>query len=103
MRIARVIGKVTLNSQLPDLQPGSYLIVRPYDRAALAGAGDGTDESEVLYDCLSAREGDLVGLVEGREASAPFYPQKVPYNAYNACILEAVNFQPVLDVPDSPH
>ena len=103
MRIARVIGKVTLNSRLPELQPGSYLIVRPCNRAARAGVGDGNDESEVLYDCLSAREGDLVGLVEGREATAPFYPEKVPYNAYNACILETVNFQPILDVPDSPH
>ena len=98
MRIARVVGKVTLNRQLPELQPGSYLIVRPYNRGTLAGKNPGNDETEVLYDCLAAGLGDLVGLVEGREATAPFYPEKVPYNAYNACILDTVDFQPVLGV-----
>ena len=100
MRISRVIGKVTLNQQLPELQPGSYLIVRPYNRGSLAGRNDGNDETLVLYDCLAAREGDLVGLVEGREATVPFWPQKVPYDCYNACILEQVNFQPILEVTE---
>ncbi len=100
MRIARVIGKVTLSSQLPELRPGSYLIVRPCNRGTLAGKNDGNEESEVLYDCLAAGEGDLVGLVEGREANAPFYPDKVPYSAYNACILDSVEFDPILDVPE---
>jgi hypothetical protein len=50
----------------------------------------------VLWDCLAAREGDLVGLVEGREAAVPFWPRKVPYDSYNACILDTVDFEPVL-------
>ena len=100
MRIARVIGKVTMNVWMPDMVPGSFLLVRTFNRGTLAGKNDGNEESEVLYDCLAAREGDLVGLVEGREASAPFYPEKVPYNAYNACILDTVDFQPILDVPE---
>lgn len=97
MRIAAVIGKVTLNKQMPDLVPGSLLIVRPYSRGALAGAGEGNDETIVMFDILGARAGDMVGLVEGREATAPFWPKKVPYDAYNACILDSINFQPVLD------
>ena len=100
MRIARVIGKVTLNRQTDELRPGSYLVVRPCNRGTLAGGNAGNDETLVLYDCLSAGEGDLVGLVEGREATAPFYPDKVPYDAYNACILDRLNFQPVLEVRD---
>ena len=96
MRIARVIGKVTLNRQMPDLMPGSYLIVRTYSRDSLTGADDGNDETIVLYDSLAARAGDLVGLVEGREATAPFWPRKVPYDSYNACILDDVDFDPVL-------
>ena len=100
MRIARVIGKVTLNACLPELQAGSHLLVRPYNRGSLAGKNEGNDETLVLYDCLAAREGDLVGLVEGREATAPFWPDKVPYDCYNGCILEQVNFQPILDVPE---
>lgn len=100
MRIARVIGKVTLNCQMPDLVPGTYLIVRTCNRGTLAGRNEGNDETLVAYDCLSAREGDRIGLVEGREATAPFWPRKVPYDAYNACILDDVNFQPILDVGD---
>lgn len=96
MRIARVIGKVTLNQQVPDLVPGSYLIVRPYSREALADDSAASEETLVLYDELSAREGDLVGLVEGREATAPFWPRKVPYDCYNAAILDDVDFDPVL-------
>ena len=98
MRISRVIGRVTLNRQLPDILPGSYLIVRTCNRGTLAGRNDGNDETIVLYDNLASRAGDLVGLVEGREATAPFWPKKVPYDAYNGCILDAVDFQPILEV-----
>ena len=100
MRIARVIGNVTLNRTLPELQPGSYLIVRLCDRGTLAGENEGADETLVLYDCLGAGVGEMVGLVEGREASAPFYPVKVPYDSYNGCILDTVNFEPVLGVSE---
>ena len=87
-----------LNQQLSELQPGSYLIVRPCNRGTLAGRNEGNDETIVLYDCLAAREGDRVGLVEGREAAAPFHPKKVPYDSYNGCILDTVNFDPILEV-----
>ena len=97
MRIARVIGKVTLNQQMAELRAGSYLVVRTCNRGTLAGKNDGNDETLVLYDNLGARQGDLVGLVEGAEAAAPFRPDKVPYDCYNACILDTVNFQPILD------
>ena len=96
MRIARVIGKVTLNRRLPDLAAGRLLIVRTYSRRSLTGADRGNDESVVLFDELGAGEGDLVGLVEGREATAPFWPRKVPCDSYNAAILDEVDFDPVL-------
>ena len=99
MRIARVIGKVVLNQRMPDVVVGSLLIVRTLNRSALAGRNAGNDETVVLYDELAAREGDRVGLVEGREATAPFWPRKVPYDSYNACILDDVDFQPILEVP----
>jgi ethanolamine utilization protein EutN len=95
MRIAKVIGTVTLNRRIPDLVPARYLVVQPRSRQALAG-GAATPETLVLYDDLGAREGDLVGLVEGREAACPFHPNRVPYDCYNACILDDVEFEPVL-------
>jgi len=98
MRIARVIGKVVLNRKMPEVVPGNFLIVRTCNRGTLAGVNEGNDETIVLYDCLSGRNGDLVGLVEGREATAPFYPQKVPYDSYNGCILDEVEFGPILEV-----
>ncbi len=97
MRIAKVIGKVTMSQHMPQVRPGSYLIVRTFNRGTLVGKNDGNEETLVLYDNLGAGEGDLVGLVEGREATAPFYPDKVPYDSYNACILDSVNFQPILE------
>lgn len=97
MRISRVFGKITLNRRMAELPPGNYLLVRPYDRGALLGQNQGSaDETLVLYDCLAARDGDLVGMVEGREATAPFHPAKVPFDCYNACILDSIDFQPVL-------
>ncbi len=97
MRISRVIGKVTLNRQLPELKAGTYLVVRTCNRGTLVGKNDGNPEELVAWDDLGAREGDLIGLVEGREATCPFLPDKVPYDAYNACIIEKVNFEPVLE------
>jgi len=101
MRFARVIGNVTLNRKVGEMLPGSYLIVRTCNRGTLAGKNEGNDETLVLYDNLGARDGDLVGLVEGREAAAPFHPQKVPFDSYNACILDTINFDPVLEVSDA--
>jgi microcompartment protein CcmK/EutM len=96
MRIAKVIGKVTLNRRMAEVVPGSLLVVRPFNRGTLAGANSGNDETLVMWDCLAAREGDLVGLVEGREAAVPFWPKRVPFDCYNACILDSVDFEPVL-------
>jgi len=110
MRIALVIGKLTMNRTLPDIVPGSYLLVRPCGRRALTARpggptvqppavspGDAGGEEMVLYDDLGAREGDLAGMVEGREACQPFVPRRVPFDAYNACILDSVNFRPILE------
>ncbi|MHC4562694.1 MAG: EutN/CcmL family microcompartment protein [Planctomycetota bacterium] len=98
MRIATVIGKLTLNRAMPDIVPGSFLLVRVADRGTLAGANDGKDEMLVTYDKLGAREGDRVGISEGREATAPFLPAKVPYDCYCGCILDNIEFDPILEV-----
>ncbi len=99
MRIARVIGKVTLNRKMAEVLPGSYLLVRPIGRKELGGAAESSEETLVLFDQLAAREGDRVGLVEGREAAVPFHPDKVPYDSYNACILDTIDYHPVVGTP----
>jgi microcompartment protein CcmK/EutM len=96
MRLAKVIGTVVLNRQLPDLPVARYLLVRTCNRGTLAGENGGNDEVLVAYDDLGSREGDIIGLTEGREATAPFHPKRVPYDCYNAAIMDKVYFEPLL-------
>ena len=98
MRIARVIGTVTLNRSLPELQPGRYLIVVSLDEVALAGldrlAGRGQPmpESLVVFDHLGAGVGEHICVSEGGEATMPFRPDRVPVDAYCAAILDQITY-----------
>lgn len=96
MRIARVMGTVTMSRRLPELKAGRYLIVEVLDGQALSGLGKNAkraapmSESLVVFDELGAGVGQLIGVSEGREAAMPFYPDKVPMDAYAAAILDTV-------------
>ena len=61
MRIARVIGKITLNKKLVEVQPGSYLIVRTCNRGTLAGKNRGNDEELVMFDNLGVSLQHVLG------------------------------------------
>jgi microcompartment protein CcmK/EutM len=89
MRIAKVIGTVTLSRFHPSLAGARWLIGVPFSLDALrAGMPDGQDL--VIYDEISAGNGVSIGFSEGTEAAAPFYPEKKPVDAYCACILDKV-------------
>jgi ethanolamine utilization protein EutN len=89
MRIAEVIGTVTLNRMHPSLQGYRWLIGVPFSLEALrSGKPDGEDV--VMLDELGAGMGTRVGVSEGVEASVPFLPEKKPLDAYCACILDRV-------------
>src|SRR5262245_60641539 len=91
MRIGKVMGKLTLNRCYNTLAGGRFLIVDVQDRFALVGKPRKSSESVVVYDELGARDGDLIGFSESREACMPFYPEKrVPIDGYNAAILDRV-------------
>ena len=91
MRIGRVVGRVTLSRSYETLAGGRFLIVEAQDRFALAGHPRKTRDTSIVYDHLGARDGDLIGYTDAHESTMPFYPEKrVPIDAYNACILEAV-------------
>ena len=90
MRIGKVMGRVCLTQTYETLVGGRFLIVEVQDRFSLAGQPRRTTETIVAYDHLGAGDGDLVGVSESREASAPFYPEKrVPVDAYCSAILDA--------------
>jgi microcompartment protein CcmK/EutM len=91
MRIGRVVGQVTLSRAYDTLVGGRFLLVEVQDRLALAKQKRRTTESLVVYDHLGAGEGETIAFSESREACMPFYPEKrVPIDAYNAAILDAV-------------
>lgn len=99
MRIARVIGTVTLSSRLKDLLAGQYLIAEALDSQALEGLdrkarrAQPMPESLVVFDQLGAGVGQLIAVSEGREAAQPFWPKRVPVDATCAAILDRVEMQ----------
>ncbi len=90
MRIAEVIGTVTLSRVHPSLAGARWLIGVPYSLKALRAGGPPDGEDVVIFDHLGAGHGSQVGFSEGAEAAAPFYPEKKPVDAYCACILDQV-------------
>ncbi len=93
MRIAEVIGSVTLSRTHPCLMGTHWLIGVPFSLEALQKQGRGDGEDLIIYDPLGAGVGSLVAFSEGGEAAAPFYPEKKPIDAYAACILDHVQIR----------
>ena len=91
MRIAEVIGTVTLSRVHPALAGARWLIGVPYSLKALRANGRGDGEDVVMFDDRGAGQGSRVGFSEGGEAAVPFLPAKKPVDAYCACILDQVS------------
>jgi microcompartment protein CcmK/EutM len=91
MRIVEVIGTVTLTRKHPSLVGARLLIGVPYSLEALQNQRRADGEDLVIYDDLGAGNGSTIGISEGAEAAAPFYPKKVPVDAYCACIIDQIN------------
>lgn len=98
MRVAHVIGRVTMNIQDPSFKGGRWLMVNPLDAGqfndACGKAPSMTSQSSlVTYDNLGAGEGDIVGIVEGAEATAPFdFP--IPIDAITVAIFDSLSYEP---------
>jgi microcompartment protein CcmK/EutM len=91
MRIVDVIGTVTLSRMHPSIVGARWLIGIPCSLKALRSQSVGDGEDLVIYDDLGAGGGCRIGISEGGEAAAPFYPKKVPVDAYCACIIDQIN------------
>ncbi|HWE36532.1 MAG TPA: EutN/CcmL family microcompartment protein [Isosphaeraceae bacterium] len=90
MRIAEVIGRVTLARAHPSLRNARWLIALPLPIAALTEGSATRGEEVVLYDDLGAGPGALIALAEGREAANPFGKERVPVDAYCACLIDQI-------------
>ena len=91
MRIAEVIGTVTLSRWHPSLGGARWIIGVPFSLIALQGNCGPDGEDLVIYDELGAGHGTKIGVTEGTEAAAPFHPKKKPVDAYCAAILDHVS------------
>lgn len=98
MRVAQVIGRVTLSLQDPSLKGGRWLLCSPLDTAHFNTACSqpppvSAQFSLVTYDNIGAGEGDIVGIVEGAEATAPF-DHDIPIDAITVAIFDSLHYEP---------
>ena len=99
MRIGQVIGNVTLNKQDPAFQGARWLVVNPLARKQIAGACEAkslplsSEPSLVVFDNIGAGRGDIIGFVEGGEATQIF-DGPTPVDATNVAIFDTFFYNP---------
>jgi microcompartment protein CcmK/EutM len=96
MRIGHVIGKVTMHTQESSLTGARWLLVNPVNTDQLNTCIDHTPEvtaqpTLVVYDNMGAGAGDIIGFVEGAEATAPF-DGPTPIDAISLAIFDTLNY-----------
>ena len=101
MKLAKVIGTVTLAKQHPTMDGAAFKLAVPLTEADLGRLEDIplndlaekteiSSEEFILYDSMGVTEGQIIGVGEGREAVNPFYPEYKPVDAYCALILDRI-------------
>ncbi len=98
MKIGHVIGKVTMHSQEDAFRGGRWLVVNPVDtpqiNTCITTPPTLTSQpSIVVFDSIGAGEGDIIGYVEGAEATAPF-EHPMPIDAISLAIFDTLNYVP---------
>ena len=97
MRIAKIVGDVTLCRCLPEFVGASLRVAVALTLAELPQNGSHAEsdsgEIVVLWDELGSGHGSLIALSESAEAARPFRPHNKPVDAYNAAILENINLK----------
>ncbi|MBK1825838.1 EutN/CcmL family microcompartment protein [Haloferula rosea] len=98
MRIGQVIGKVVMSQQDPAFKAARWLVISPVDSADLSTACKktpplGKQPSIIAYDQLGAGMNDVVGFVEGAEATAPF-DKPTPIDAITVALFDQIHYSP---------
>jgi microcompartment protein CcmK/EutM len=91
MRIAKVVGTVTLNRCHASFHGARLRLVVPLSLAELRGEEPPRAEEVVVWDDNAAGLGNLIAMSEGAEASQPFRPELKPVDAYASAILDDIN------------
>jgi len=98
MRLGQVIGRVVLSTRPESFRGGRWLIASPLDAKDMLNGmptapSVSSQASLVVYDDLGAGIGDVIGIVEGAEAMAPF-DHPMPIDAISVAIFEKISYQP---------
>ena len=91
MRIAEVIGTVTLSRCHPSVAGFRWIVGVPFSLKALKANAAPDGEDLVILDELGAGHRQKIGVSEGVEAMMPFQPERKPIDAYCACVLDTIN------------
>ena len=91
MRIAKVVGTVTLNRCHPSFEGASLRLAVPLSLAELKGEREPQADEMVVWDENGAGIGSLIAVSEGAEATQPFRPELKAVDAYASAILDEID------------
>jgi ethanolamine utilization protein EutN len=91
MRVAKVVGTVTLSRSHPAMAGSRLKLIVPLSLASLRGEQSPDADELVAWDELGAGIDDWIATSEGAEAAQPFRPDLKPIDVYNAAILDRVD------------
>jgi microcompartment protein CcmK/EutM len=93
MRIAKVVGTVTLSRCHETFCGARLRLVQPLSLAELRGDSAPQADEIVVWDELGSGLGNLIAMSEGGEASQPFRPKDKAVDAYAAAILDSIDIR----------
>jgi microcompartment protein CcmK/EutM len=93
MRIMDVVGTVTLSRCHPSMTGARLKLATPLSWDDLAGRTGEPLHEIVVLDELGAGIGSRIGVSEGAEAAMPFDPDMKPIEAYNAAIIDRLDYE----------
>jgi microcompartment protein CcmK/EutM len=92
MRLGIVRGHVVLNPSVESFAGRTLAVVEPVTMENLrARNGLGGGKALIAVDELGAADGQMVAFTEGSEAANPFWPDRVPVDAYCALIVDSID------------
>ena len=92
MRLATVIGRVTLSVRHPRFKGERLLVAQPWTAKSIGSEGP-HGPAIIVYDELGAHVGQTIAISEGAEATRPF-AENTPVDAYCAALIDEVFYQP---------
>ena len=92
MRLGIVRGHVVLNHCVESFKCRTLAVVEPVTMENLrANNGQSGGKALIVLDELGAADGQMVSFTEGSEAANPFWPDRVPVDAYGTLIVDSID------------